>query len=147
MYDIPIRSSYLICEAIAELLTNEQISRSTAKLRLSAIMSLRSYLRQYLKLEYIADLVDSVCEKKIGFIMQAETLREIQDIMRPALPEKTYNGITCRSPYHIPAEELMLWMHVSPYTKLIPEAAERCMMLFKQVFGCSVEEFGRNKND
>lgn len=143
MQNLSIRSIFLISEAIAELITNDKIPRPLAELRLSAILSIHAYLQKYLNLNLNADFVDAVCEKKIGFIMQANSSKEIREIMRPALPEKTYSGIVCRSPYHIPAEELLLWNGVTPYCKMIPEVDERCLKLFEQAFGMSIDEYMR----
>lgn len=145
MHSLSVYSIFCITRAEVDLLFDRTLPPQVMELRWSAIKGLHSYLLPYIKEEWSQKLIDAVCEKKIGFIMQAKTLGEIREIMRPALPEKTYSGIVCRSPYHIPEEELMLWMHVSPYTRLVPEATERCMTLFKQVFGMNIDEYLRSE--
>lgn len=134
---------FIITRAEVDLAFDRTISDTVREMRWSAIHELSSYLMPYIMQNQHQKLIDAVCEKKIGFIMQAETLGEIREIMRPALPEKTYGGIVCRSPYHIPEEELMLWAYVSPNSKLTPEASQRYMELFEQSFGMSIDEYCR----
>lgn len=138
-------SCFCILQAEAELMLNDKLPEKTAALRLSALRRLPGYLDAYLKIEMMPEIVDIVCKKKIAFIMRAETAGEIREIMQPPRPVNTGNGINCKSPYHIPEEELMLWAYVSPCNKLISEASERYMSLFKQVFGVSIKDYDGRK--
>ena len=138
---------FCITRAEVELAFEQTISASVRDLRWEAIHKVASYLMPYIKENRPQKLIDAVCEKKLGFILDATTTHEIKEIMRPALPEMTYSGIVCRSRYHIPEEELMLWTHISPGCKLKPEASERCLALFEQVYGCSIHDYKGEKND
>ena len=100
---------------------------------------------RYLRDELPVDLVHAVCVKKVEFILKAETENEIAEIMQPQVPVWYADKVICRSPYHIPAEELMLWAHISPFTRLASEAAERCFEMFKQTYGVSIEDFDGRK--
>lgn len=137
---------FCMTRAEVDLAFDRTISDHVREMRWSAIHGIFSYLMPYIMENRPQELIDAVCEKKLGFIMKAETLGEIREIMRPALPEKTHGGIVCRSPYHIPEEELMVWAHVSPCCKLIPEASERCLKLFEQSFGMSIDEYCRRNS-
>lgn len=138
---------FCITRAEVDLALDQTISPKVRELRLSAIKQVPSYLMPYVDDNFQQQLIDAVCEKKLGFIMKAETKGEIQKIMRPALPQRTCNGVICHSPYHIPEEELMIWAHISPHCNLILPAEKRYLELFQQVYGMTVDEYLRRKEN
>lgn len=138
---------FCITRAEVDLVFEQTITPHVRELRWSAIKGIPGYLLRYTFDNMHPKLIDAVCEKKIGFIMKAETMSEVREIMQPPRPVQTYGKIQCRSPYHIPEEELMLWAHVSPNNNLTQAACKRYIALFEQVFGCSVEEYLRSSEN
>ena len=141
MTDIPIICSYWILDAQFDICMDADATEEVKNLRMDATRSLPGYLYCYAKLGFLDEVIVMVCRKKLEFIKQANTRAEIREIMTPPRPRWYAGKVICDSPYHIDAEELLIWAYVSPSNKLLPEAQERYIRLFESVFGCSVDDY------
>lgn len=125
-----------ISEAMLAIESDDSLPKKTSELRLKALGNLMVYLRALIGgNDFLPELIDAVCTKKIAFIMQAETVGEIREIMKPPQPIYSAGHIKCSSPYHIDEEELLMWVRMSPYNNLVSAASDRYMELFEKVFG------------
>jgi len=82
---------------------------------------------------FLKDLVLTICEKKIVFIHQARTKKDIEEILE--LSKVRFNGreVVPVSKYHIPEEELLLWSMISPAAPLKDYAVKRYEKLFREL--------------
>lgn len=144
---IPAMCMYWIYDAIFDVCLDRESPEPIRALRLSAMLGLENYLSQYARRDLNPEVIEMVCREKLKFLKQAATGAEIHEIMSPPRPRWYAGKIICDSPYHIDAEELLLWSLVSPHNKIAPEAAERYRSLFEKVFGCSVEEYMKTRRN
>lgn len=138
--NLSILCMYRILEAIVDIGFDSESSEHIRELRMDAVLRLPSYLSSYAKRGLNSDVIEVVCNKKLEFIRQATTSAELHQIMSPPRPRWHAGKVICDSPYHIDAEELLIWSIYSPSNVMPHEAAERALSLFQKVFGCSVEE-------
>lgn len=136
---------YRIMEAFVEIGLDDKSSERIREMRLDAVRRLPGYLFGYVRREFNADVIEVVCKKKLEYILQATTSAEIHQIMSPPRPRWDAGKVICDSPYHIDAEELLVWSCFSPCNLMPHEAEERALSLFEKVFGCSVEEYKGGK--
>lgn len=136
---------FTIHKAIVDIAMDDVTPEGIRKIRLNAVSSLPQYLSVYAKEGLNEDVIELVCEKKIEFILHANSQKEIREIMSPPRPRWYAGQVVCDSPYHINAEELLIWACYSPYNKMTTEAENRALYLFEKVFGCSVTDYAGGK--
>lgn len=136
--NISVQNMCRIAEALLAIESDDSLPKKTSELRLNALGNLTVYLRALISdNDFLPELIDTVCIKKIAFIMQAETVGEIREIMKPPRPVYSTGRIECPSTYHIDEEELLMWARLSPNNNLVSAASDRYMELFEKVFGFS----------
>lgn len=138
---------YWIYDAIFDVCLDRESPENIRDLRLNAMMGLPNYLSSYARRDLNSEVIEMVCREKLRFLKQAATGVEIREIMSPPRPRWHAGKVICDSPYHIDAEELLIWSHFSPSNLMPPEAAERCLSLFEKVFGCSVEDYMKTRRN
>ena len=119
--------------AIAILSLSEEPEEKMISIKLEALKKLRAIIYQYMNRGFLKDLVLTICEKKIVFIHQARTKKDIEEIL--ALSKVRFNGreVVPVGKYHIPEEELLLWSMISPAAPLIDYAVKRYEKLFREL--------------
>jgi hypothetical protein len=129
--------------AIAKVLCDTSLSEKVMASKMEAILQLDGYVREYEKEGFMPQLTDRVYIKKLGYLTAAKTCSEIQAIMKPPKPYLYAGKVQCDARFHVPEEELMLWSITSLRAggPLNPEGYQRYRDLFKQVFGCDVDEY------
>lgn len=119
--------------AIALLSLREEPEEKMIPIKLEALKRLRSIIYQYMNRGFLKDLVLTVCEKKIAFIHQARTKKDIEEIL--TFSKIRFNGceVVPVGRYHIPEEELILWSMISPAVTLKDYAVKRYKKLFREL--------------
>lgn len=120
--------------AIALLGLSEEPEEKMIPIKLEALKRLRSIIYQYMSRGFLKDLVLTICEKKIAFIHQARTKKDIEEIL--ALPKVRFNGreVVPTGKYHVPEEELLVWSITSLEAPLNECGFKRYKKLFREVF-------------
>jgi hypothetical protein len=119
--------------AIAILNLSEEPEEKMISIKLEALKKLRAIIYQYMNRGFLKDLVLTICEKKIVFIHQARTKKDIEEIL--GLSKVRFNGreVVPVGKYHIPEEELLLWSMISPAAPLKDYAVKRYEKLFREL--------------
>ena len=120
----------IIKEAIFRNQQNTEISEHVRLLRNDAFKRVRKQIG-ILSGEVFALPIffENIAAQKCHFIENALTKQEINEIMKACKPVYNGNEITVNSPYHVPAEELLMWSATSLKAPLIPEATQRMLKL------------------
>jgi hypothetical protein len=112
--------------------------------RMAALIELGALMRGYQKEFLNNELVLTICEKKIEFILQAETKSNLKEILSP--PKVHYNGneVVPISKYHIVEEELLIWSMTSLWCggPLNDAGFKRYMKLFSEIYPEMAKEIG-----
>lgn len=125
---------YEVSKAIATVLLDESINDRTRLLRMEAIRRLPSIMNIYMNEFHNEELITRIFNKKLAFIMEAASKKEIDKIMSP--PDIHYDGNKIRpaNEYVIPEEELLIWSRTSLMAPLIDAGYRRFEELFKEIF-------------
>ena len=102
--------------------------------KMAAIFKAGGIAKSYEK-EFMNDRLSNViCAKKIAFILEATSKKEIDEILK--FPKVHYNGneVVPSGRFHIIEEELLLWSRTSLYSTLHRAGFDRYVKLFKEVF-------------
>lgn len=120
--------------AIAILDLREGAEEKMISIKLEALMKLRSIIYQYLARGFLKYLVLTICEKKIAFIHQARTKKDIEEIL--SFSKIRFNGreVVPAGKYHVPEEELLVWSMTSLEAPLNEYGFKRYKKLFREVF-------------
>jgi len=112
--------------------------------RMGALISLGGTMRGYQKEFNNNELVLIICEKKIEFILQAQTKSDLKEILSP--PKVHYNGneIVPVGNFHINEEELLIWSLTSLWCggPLNDAGFKRYMKLFAESYPKMAKEIG-----
>lgn len=123
-----------LAESILSLPDGKPYSEALAKAKVNAVGKTLRLTKFYREQGYMSELVYAIFEKKMKMIQEAGTVKELEEIAKPAKPHYNGNGFTI-SPFSVPEEEMILWSLTSFNGPLIPEAHQRYMELFEQIFG------------
>lgn len=109
---------------------NAEISEKIRMMRENAFMQIYRQV-QILSGEVFAMSVffENIADQKCRFVETASTKQEINEILKLCKPIYNGNEIIANSPYHVPAEELLIWSATSLKAPLAPEAAQRMVKL------------------
>ena len=103
--------------------------------KLTALFRVGGIVRGYASEFKIEKLLRSICAKKIAFILEATTKKEIEEILQP--PKNHYNGneVIPSGRFHIPEEELLMWSYTSLRAggPLNDAGFKRYMKLFREL--------------
>lgn len=115
------------------ILRNHQNAEIPEKVRLMRDEAFKQVYRQIgiLSGEVFAMPVffENIADQKCRFIETASTKQEINEILKFCKPFFNGREITVNSPYHVPAEELLIWSATSLKAPLTAEAVERMLKL------------------
>lgn len=122
---------YHYCDALATVICNE--NEKIGPKKMEAIFALNARLQFYIRKKNPSELINSICKKRYELILQAQTVKELQEIMDMKTNYPSYNFSSWKTgPYHLGEEELILWSEFDPGCKMVPYAAERCIGLAKK---------------
>jgi len=134
---------YVFASTLATLVFEDE--KAPEKLTIAKVEALRKVfgvIRKYEAENFDRALIDAIMEKKAKMILEATTMGAIHEIA--GLPKPRYDGVEWyTSKYSVPEEELILWSLASSKAPLIPEAVERYLTLFKQVYGYDPADYGK----
>lgn len=72
---------------------------------------------------------ENIADQKCRFIEKATTKQEMKEILTPCKPIFNGREITVNSPYHVPAEELLIWSATCLIAPLNAHATQRMLKL------------------
>lgn len=128
------------CMAIAELIIDSENQKDKiieAKFR--AIGLSWSLLEYYAKDGFSEHILDIIMEKKARLILDATTIKDINEIAEPPKPQ--YDGNKWWSSKNtVPEEELIWWSKASLKAPLNYEATMRYMKLIEDFFGKRIDD-------
>lgn len=126
--------------AIAELIVKSEGQKdSLIDSKFTALKKSWALLEYYARDGFSEQILDAIMEKKAKLILNATTIKDINEIAKPPKPQ--YNGNKWWSNKNsVPEEEMIWWSKASSRAPLCYEAAMRYMELFKDFYGQSVEE-------
>lgn len=129
--------------AIGDILCDETTRDKIRMAKIDAVRQLHAFVRFFLKNQFREDLIRAVWQKKLAYIMDAQTKDELQSIMRPSVPMYIGTGkLVPASRYHIEEEELLIWATMTPNHNVIHEAQERYKELFRKFYPEQAEDMG-----
>lgn len=123
----------IYCHAKRELCSDET---KKDKMKLAALGALKQIKRRVIGYgdEYIAFvLLAGIMIKKSWMIQKAGTKQELEEILKPSVPEWNYGGFIT-GPYHVLEEEAILWSKASLEAPLNDEGVKRYAEIFFQIF-------------
>lgn len=122
----------LYCQSLTTVFL-ESRSDKLAGLRIGAIHDLYGIVLTYSKMGFLSSLIEKIWEKKIAFILQAETKKDVAEILKPSVPYYDYNSFRPKSNFHVDEEEIILWSMASLQAPLKDFAFNRYLELFYKV--------------
>lgn len=134
---------YVFAYTLAKLVfEDEKTSEKLTIAKVEALRKVAGVIRKYEAENFDRALIDAIMEKKAKMILEATTMGAVHDIA--GLPKPRYDGAEWyTSKYSVPEEELILWSMASLRAPLRPEAVERYLTLFKQVYGYDPADYGK----
>ena len=108
----------------------------TAAVKAAAYAALDSIYRRvygYLEDSIVFFLVFIIMEEKSRMIIQAHTKQELAEILKPSIPRWNYSSFI-EGPYHVRAEEAILWSKASLEAPLNEDGYKRYMEVFTELF-------------
>ena len=102
-------------------------------LRSAALAELEITLNRYSERCYDSALLCDIASKKVGWIMEATTKKDIQAILNPSAPRYDGNKFY-PDKYMPPEEEAIRWSETSLRAPLNEAGFKRYMEVFQQVF-------------
>ncbi len=125
--------SIILIQTFVEILLDEKMSDNLKELRIDGLKTLSGYLEFYKKRGYVGKLVDNIAEKKIKMLMQIESKKEMDKMLKPSPPH--FNGAKfVTDEYNVIEEELICWSETSLRAPLNEEGYKRYLELFNIVF-------------
>lgn len=125
---------------ITELLMDQEQTEELLSRRFDAIRKARGIAFQYEEESFLPELIETVFCKKADFIMQARTKTEVENILKPCVPQYACGKFHPGNKYHIEEEELLLWSKTSMKGPLISAGYERYRELFEKYVENKVKE-------
>lgn len=133
---------YEYAKYITEIILDEDQSEKLMTLRFDALRQLRGVANYYEKQHLLSWLIEKAFCKKADFILKATTKREIEQILKPSLPNYSCGRLIFNNKFHVEEEELLLWSITSLNAgrPLVPEANKRYMELFEKIVGGNINK-------
>jgi len=112
--------------------------------RLSALITLGSKCRAYQKEFLNNPLVLHICDKKVEFILQANSKADLNEILEPPKVRYNFEKIVPDGIFHVEEEELLVWCRTCLWGggPLNEPGRERYMELFKKFYPDMAAEIG-----
>lgn len=76
---------------------------------IAGIWHLMREVREYHEKGFMEKLLFQIARKKLYFLMEAKTKKDVKEILRPSVPVYNGNAFVPRGPFHVEEEELVLW--------------------------------------
>lgn len=115
----------------------EECATAVRKAKLEAYLDTAGRITGYQDHGIRDDLVDVIFEKRLKLIGDANTVGELEKIMKHPKPHFDGNKFLS-APFSVLEEEMVLWSITSLKAPLMPAAFDRYFELFKQIFGVDV---------
>jgi len=114
--------------------------------RLAALIKLGSKCNAYQKEFNNNPMIRVICEKKVGFILQAKSKSDLNKILSPPKVHYNFNKVVPIGNFHVEEEELLIWSLTSLWCggPLNKPRFERYTELFKKFYPEMSEELGIN---
>lgn len=109
--DIHTEILKIFVKTTVRIIFNTNNNLKLRKSCLSALSQLKKIVDQYIKEFYNNELSLIIFKKKSQFIINAKSKQQLNDILKPSLPN--YNGEKYCSEYHLKEEELLLLSLIS----------------------------------
>ncbi len=100
---------------------------------IAGIWHLMREVREYHEKGFMEKLLFQIARKKLYFLMEAKTKKDVKEILRPSVPVYNGNAFVPRGPFHVEEEELVLWSIASIKAPLNHEGFLRYRQLFKEI--------------
>lgn len=126
-------------EAKQKVLEDINASVSIRQLRLQALADANRLILSYGEL-IRSDIINQIFKAKIAFILEANTKKEIKEILKPSISKYDGNKYVPSGKYHIPAEELVILCNTSMIAPLSYEATKRVKELCQLVLGDEIKK-------
>ena len=99
----------------------------------AAVDTIYRRVEAYLVVSFVFFLVLIIMIDKSRMITQARTKQELAEIVKPSIPHWNY-GTFREGPYHVRAEEAILWSKASLEAPLNEDGFKRYMEVFTEFF-------------
>lgn len=115
-------------------LIDEQYAPQTVKeIRKRGVEQIYDICKGFLIAKYPFRLVMKVLSKKTQMLLMAATEREVKEILKISTCQ--FKGdFVITGKYHVPEEELLVWLEVSKRGQLIPQAQKRFVELYETFY-------------
>lgn len=141
----PMPRLYVYAMSVATIIM--EADRTPEKLleaKLKSLEKVYSLVEWYARDGIDERLVDTIMEKKAELILRAKSIQDVWEIADPPKPE--FDGNTwIISKNSVPEEELIWWLKTSMRAPLIHTAVQRCMKLFEDFYGKSIDDIAKEK--
>ena len=129
---------YLLIEAVyrhtkTEILANQTKSTVLKQVSLKALAMVKQTVTGYAKGYFAFFLILSIMEKKSRMIVAAASQRELEEIVKPSIPNGNYGNFHT-GPYHVLEEEAILWSMASLEARLNKYGVKRYQEVFSKLF-------------
>lgn len=129
---------YLLIEAVYrhtrnEILANQTRNTALKQASLQALAMVKQTVIGYAKDYFDFFLILSIMEKKSRMIMAAASQRELEEIVKPSIPNGNYGNFRT-GPYHVLEEEAILWSMASLEVTLNKYGVKRYQEVFSKLF-------------
>lgn len=120
----------IIQEAILRNRKNTEVPEKIRMMRDEAFKQVYRHIKMLSsEISAMPVFFENIADQKCRFVEKATTKQVINEIMDFSKPIYNGNEIIANSPYHVPAEELLIWSATSLKAPLIPEAVQRMLKL------------------
>ena len=112
--------------------------------RMVSIIQVGALCKSYMKEFHNNPLIPVICDKKIGFILQAKTKTELKEILSPPKVRYNYAEVVSIGMFHLEEEELLIWSLTSLWCggPLNDVGLKRYMDLFNKFYPDRAWEVG-----
>lgn len=112
--------------------------------KLDALEEIFNCCKKYSEMGVRPDLILTIFQKKVVLLKNAATVKISEKLKEPSTPiyNKCSGGFETDETW-VAEEELIQWLLAGLRAPLPPDAFERCMELFQQIFGVDAREIAR----
>lgn len=118
---------------ILDLIDETSLPESIKKMQKEGVKKVFQIGVGYLHNGFHVLFVQKILNRKVGYILNAYSEREINEILKLSTSHQQ-QGLSVLSKYHVPEEELLLLVMASRLGKLSKAAQQRVVFLYNQCF-------------
>lgn len=122
-------------EIISDAMKSAAVSspKNLRERKRSALAEVQKRLAYYEHRCYADELLCAIARKKADFLLQASTMSDIREILKPSVPH--YDGFAFHTgKYHVAEEELIGWSEASLRVPLTGAGARRFAEVFAEIY-------------